>query len=71
MTKTIIAPDMNPYFNVGAQIGAIEKQIALSQVNESMIIVKIFTALVLCLNQESTNGLNLERFSGPGPAPDR
>ena len=49
MTKTIIAPDINPYFNVGAQIGAIEKQIALSQVNDNMIIVKIFTALVLCL----------------------
>ena len=53
MTKTMIAPDINPYFNVGAQIGAIEKQIALSQVNDSMIIVKIFTALVLCLIQGS------------------
>ena len=51
----MIAPDMNPYFNVGAQIGAIEKQIALSQVNESMIIVKIFTALVLCFCQGSTD----------------
>jgi len=45
----MIAPDINPYFNVGAHIGAIEKQIALSQVNDSMIIVKIFTAFVLCL----------------------
>ena len=49
MTKTIIAPDMNPYFNVGAHIGATEKQIALSQVSDSIIIVKILTARVLCL----------------------